>query len=382
MNVMAAIRRVRRVDLLLAVGAGVIAIGATAVAAGHQDRGPMPVGGALLLALGAVSLLARRRYPVTVLAIALGSTMLYWSLGYPRGPVFGSLIIAFVTAVMAGRRREAIASIIVGYLGFLWLGAVFDREDRPSVGGFVALATWLALLTTASEIARSRRDRALERERSRVAEAHSRATEERLRIARELHDVVAHNISLINVQAGVALHLMNERPDQATLALTAIKQASKEALVELRSVLGVLRQVDDGAPRAPAPGLSQLPALVERARAAGLTIEVEIDGQPAALPAGVDLAAFRIVQEAITNVARHAGVHDAIVRVHYADAAISVEILDEGIGSLLNGSADEGNGLIGMRERAEALGGELTAGPRPGRGFAVRARLPIHEATE
>ena len=209
---------------------------------------------------------------------------------------------------------------------------------------------------------------------------------ERLRIAQELHDVLAHNISLINVQAGVALHVNEQLPDHARAALTAIKQASREALGELRTVLDVLRQNGDAAaPRRPAPGLAQLQDLVEGAKVAGLETHVEIEGEPVALPAPVDLAAYRIAQEALTNVIRHAGAANVWVRVLYGPQELGIRVEDDGSGPLApQGSAlgGGGNGIPGMRERAAALGGRLDTGPRPGGGFQVLARLPLGPTPE
>ena len=213
--------------------------------------------------------------------------------------------------------------------------------------------------------------------RTEAEEARRRASEERLRIARELHDVLAHDISLINVQAGVALHLMEEHPEQARTALTAIKAASKDALGELRSVLDVLRQADEGPPRAPTAGLEHLDRLVTGAAAAGIDVRVVTDGRARPLPPGVDLAAFRIIQEALTNVTRHAGPATATISLTYGDDELTVQVDDDGKGRPLSGANGSGNGIPGMRERAAALGGRLEAGPRPGGGFRVRASLPL-----
>jgi signal transduction histidine kinase len=194
-------------------------------------------------------------------------------------------------------------------------------------------------------------------------------------MARELHDVLAHSISVINVQAGVGLALLDSDPEQARTALTTIKSASKEALGEVRQVLAGLRAPGD-APRAPAPGLDRLPELVEQAAGAGLAVTVATDGRRGAVPPGADLAAFRIVQEALTNVVRHSGSRTAEVRIAYGAGSVRLQIDDEGpaTGDDAGGS---GNGLIGMRERAAALGGTIEAGPRPGGGFRVRAQLPL-----
>ena len=198
-------------------------------------------------------------------------------------------------------------------------------------------------------------------------------------MARELHDVVAHNMSLINLQAGVALHFLGDQPSPVRDSLSTIKTASKEALVELRSILGVLRQVDEAAPRAPTPGLGDLAELVSRAEAAGVTVDLDIDADLQAVPRSVDVAAYRILQESLTNVARHAHPPHAVVRIRTdSGQMMSVEVLDEGTGpGPLDSLPSGGNGIAGMRERAASVGGDLDAGPRPGRGFAVRARLPL-----
>jgi signal transduction histidine kinase len=219
-------------------------------------------------------------------------------------------------------------------------------------------------------------ERARRAEQSREEEARRRVTEERLRIARELHDVLAHDISLINVQAGVALHLMDAQPEQARTALTAIKAASKDALGELRSVLDVLRQLDEGPPRAPTAGLDDLERLVAGAAAAGIDVRVVTEGTPRPLPPSVDLAAFRIVQEALTNVTRHAGQATATISLNYGEDDLTVQVDDDGRGPGVANGSGGGNGIPGMRERAAALGGRLDAGPRPGGGFRVTASLP------
>jgi signal transduction histidine kinase len=238
---------------------------------------------------------------------------------------------------------------------------------------------------TGAELVRMRSAQLAERARTRAEEARRQASEERLRMARELHDVLAHNISMINVQAGVALHLMDDDPQQARTALSAIKEASKEALTEMRSVIGALRAQGETAPRSPTAGLSRLEELLDRARNAGLPVTAKTEGDQRPLPAGTDLAAYRIVQESLTNVSRHAGPGPvtAEVRIAYGEHEISVQVDDDGRGvSLLDDHAGTGSGIRGMRERATALGGSFTAGPRPGGGFRVRATLPIADEPE
>jgi signal transduction histidine kinase len=194
--------------------------------------------------------------------------------------------------------------------------------------------------------------------------------------------VLGHSLSLINVQAGVALELMDRKPEQARTALSAIKQASKEALVEVQSVLDSLRQPDEEAPRAPAPSIGNIKELVRRAEAAGLSVEMEQAEQLPALPANVGAAAYRIVQEALTNVVRHAGAATVSIRIGQEDGDLVVVVDDDGVGGPGSLAAGGGNGIRGMRDRASALGGQLTAGPRAGGGFRVRARLPLPSETK
>ena len=279
-----------------------------------------------------------------------------------------------------GARRAAWATAFVGLAAYFTLAALLDRgAPVASVPAIVAHLGWLLVVLAASEVALAARQRRQAAERTRAEEARRRAGEERMRIARELHDVLAHNISLINVQAGVALHLMDEQPGQSRTALVAIKQASNDALGELRSVLDVLRQGDEAPPRAPASGLAQLDSLVAGAGATGLEVRTRVEGLPRPLPAGTDLTAFRIVQESLTNVTRHAGPASATVLVRYGPDDLTVRVDDDGRGPAAAAGPGNGNGIRGMHERVAALGGELTTGPRPGGGFRVQARLPIDE---
>jgi signal transduction histidine kinase len=218
--------------------------------------------------------------------------------------------------------------------------------------------------------------RADEAERTKDEAARRRAMEERLRIARDLHDSLTHSISVICVQAGVAVHLARKRGEEVPSALLAIQEAGADAARELRTTLSVLRSEEDG----DCSGLGQLHALVERARAAGLPVTVTVTGAERALPPDVDQAAYRIVQEALTNVSRHAGRACASVYLHYLPDALSVEVDDDGPGARSGTGprpAGPGLGLIGMRERVAALGGRLSAGPRDGGGFQVRAEFPV-----
>jgi signal transduction histidine kinase len=351
-------------------------VGVHFAARGQPAARPLDALGILLLEAGPAALLLRRRFPLTVLAVAHASTLVYWLLHYPRGPVFLSSIVAFFSAVQV-RGRIAWVFLPIGFVAFLWVGPALGREPAPSLIGVVSLCAWLLVLGLVAEGVRVRRERIAEQQRIDAEAARRRASEERLRIARELHDVLAHDISLINVQAGVALHLMDERPEQARTALTAIKQASKDALRELRSTLDVLRQVDEAPPRHPATGLARLDELVAGAAAAGLRVRTEVEGAARALPPEVDLAAFRIVQEGLTNATRHAGPGTtATVLVAYGAGDLTVQVEDDGRGGG-TGAPGGGNGIPGMRERATALGGRLEAGPRTGGGFRVRATIPL-----
>jgi signal transduction histidine kinase len=367
-------------DIFPALVVAIIQVGATA-AAGHNqpERSSLDALGVALLLAGPAALLVRRRRPEVSLAVAFSAALAYWLTDYPRGPAgFPALIVALVSAVLAGRRAFAWGTLAVGYLGFTVLPPLLGQESW-NVGRALGLAAWLLVLGTGAEILRTRQERRAEQAHVQAEEARRRASEERLLIARELHDVLAHNISLINVQAGVALHLLNERPDQARPALAAIRDASKEALGELRSVLDVLRRGEDGAtaPRAPTAGLRDLPGLIDRTRTAGLDVTLDVSGEARSVPAGVDLAAFRIVQEALTNVVRHADTSRARVRLAYGDDQLMVQVDDDGAGASVPAHEGPGRGIAGMRERVQALSGSFEAGPRPGRGFRVRARFPI-----
>ena len=373
----------RPTDVAVAALVAVAQLGLTTLAARRQpDRQALDLLAYLLLAVGPVALLWRRRSTAVVLAVVMASNVLYFGLGYPYGPAWLALIVAFWTAVTGGARRVAWATAVVGLAAYFTLAALLDRVGPATAATIAAHLGWLLLVLSVSEIALAARQRRQAAERTRAEEARRRAGEERMRIARELHDVLAHNISLINVQAGVALHLMDEQPGQSRTALVAIKQASNDALGELRSVLDVLRQGDEAPPRAPASGLAQLDSLVAGAGATGLEVRTRVEGLPRPLPAGTDLAAFRIVQESLTNVTRHAGPASATVLVRYGPDDLTVRVDDDGRGPVAatgpgNGN---GNGIRGMRERVAALGGELTTGPRPGGGFRVQARLPIDES--
>ena len=369
--------------LPIAVAAGGV-IGA-ALLAGAQATGP--VGYGLLLA-GAAALLFRRQYPLAVLWTTVSVAFAYDMLNFPGGLCAIAIGVALYSVADAGHRRAGIAAIGVVGIGFLAIGVLLGRGHITDLASAFWFGGWLVASLVLGETTRSRRaylaqveERALAAEQSREDEARRRASEERIRIARELHDILAHRISMISVQSGVGAHLMDRRPEEARRALLAINDASKEALRELRATLGVLRQVDEPDPRAPAPGLAQLSGVIESTSAAGLDVRLDVIGEPRDLPAGVDLAAYRIIQESLTNVVRHARAASARIAIAYRRADVLIEIEDDGRGSGDPGQESPGgNGMLGMRERATALGGELEAGRQADGGFRVTARLPLDGA--
>ncbi|MGC9665662.1 sensor histidine kinase [Planosporangium sp. 12N6] len=375
--------------------------------AARHDHAHLPAVGYALLLAGPAALLVRRRRRAVALVGAVAATTAYFTLGYPAGPAFLAGFVAVIGALRTGHRRLTWVAVTAAYLTYALLGLWWQAAAHPSPGRLVTVGAWLLVAFAVGEAARVRtdhlrelararaeRERALaDQEQARLEHRRRQASEERLRIARELHDVLGHHLSLINVQAGVGLHLMDDRPEQARAALAAIKQASAEALREVRSVLGALRLDDESAPRTPAPGLSGtgdsdastgLRALVADVTAAGLPVRLHVDGPAGTLPAEVDRAAYRVVQEALTNVRRHAGTDAAAeVRVGYGRDELVITVTDDGAGATDGASVDgpvafsAGTGIVGMRQRVEALGGEFRAGPRPGVGFEVYARFPL-----
>ncbi|HEX6518921.1 MAG TPA: sensor histidine kinase [Streptosporangiaceae bacterium] len=341
----------------------------------HNTLGPLDW---VMLAAGPVALVARRRHPVPVMWVCFAATLPPSGSGYAHF----SFIVAFFVAATGGNRYSAWLALATGFVWFIWLAPLIYGYANPPVNNALLLAGWLLAVAIAAEATRFRTERAAATRASRQIDQRRQRSEERLRIARDLHDVIGHNISLINVQANMGLDLMDSQPEQARAALSAIKSASKEALEELRSMLTMLRHDDDAAPRSPAPGLGRLPELIELTRAAGLTADIEVAGTAPPLPAAVHLAAYRIIQESLTNVARHAGQARVTVRVTYDDANMRVEIDDDGTAPADGGSAiGTGSGITGMRERAAALGGDLSAGFRQGGGFRVSARLPVRSTS-
>jgi signal transduction histidine kinase len=339
-----------------------------------------------LLLVGPVALRWRRRFPVAVFAVAAVASIGFATFAEPHWTYAVAPAIALVTLARQGRVRAALLGAGAAYVAYLlvcWVLA--DRlgvtEDaRPDLRDALLLAVGLAVLVFVGAAAKVRAEQMAElmkvrAERARAQEEQERrqASEERLRIARELHDVLGHHLSLINVQAGVGLHLMDNQPEQAREALSAIKTASAEALREVRSVLGVLRTSDEAAPRQPALGLSRLDDLTADA---GLPVTTTVTGVARELPPEVDRAAYRIVQEALTNVRKHAGpAASASIGVDFLPTALHLAIRNAGPAADEAEPGGGGSGIAGMRARAESLGGTLAAGPVDG-GFLVSVLLP------
>lgn len=352
---------------LLLMGVGLVG---TAPAAQNQGV-PAPPNWAYAPVLVAAAVFAvRRLIPTVTLAISTVALGVYLLAGFPYGPIVFSFALAVYTVGAQRPLREAA----------LWAGAALAvLVVAGLIGGGIALegvapkVAWVAGPLAIGVTVRVGREQVLQNRRD---EARRQADAERLRVAQEVHDVVGHGLAAIHMQAEIALHVLARQPEQAETALTAISRTSRESLDELRATLGAVRRGDDFDDRAPAPGLARLDALVDRTRAVGVPVSVDVSGPVTGLPTAVDLTAYRIVQESLTNVLRHAGAATATVRVARTDDGLTVSVVD-------TGSADPpapgraGHGLAGMRERVSALGGSLVTGPRPEGGFAVTATLPV-----
>ncbi|MFI7429228.1 sensor histidine kinase [Micromonospora sp. NPDC049836] len=327
-----------------------------------------------LVVVAALALGVRRRWPLVTLAAVTAATTAYLIFGYPYGPILLSFVVAVYT-VVAYRPARA-AAVACGVALAVLLVHVFVGVRPPGLLGLMPAVAWVAVPFAVGTTVRLIRESTA---RDRVDEARRLADAERLRVAREVHDVVGHGLAAIHLQAEIALHLLGRKPEQAEAALTAISRTSKEALDELRVTLTVVRRDEAADERSPAPGLAQLAQLRERLAGAGVPVSVEVEGEPRPLPVAVDLAAYRVVQEALTNVLRHAGPATAAVRLRYAPAEVAVEVTDTGRGAAAGPPRPGGYGLAGMRERVTALGGSFTAGPAPAGGFRVHATLPVEE---
>ncbi|MGW0826158.1 sensor histidine kinase [Streptomyces sp. NPDC002845] len=367
------------------VGAGVgdwaIAVGVAATLlvtglSGQRSATSLDLLGYALLVAGGLALAARRRAPVPVLAVTGLCAAGYQAAGFDVPAV--AYLFAVYAAVRAGHRTTTVAAS-VAMLAALPLGALASLHDMgealKQARGALELA-WLIAAGAAGEALRQAERRADEAERTREETARRRADEERLHIARELHDSLTHQISIIKVQAEVAVHVARKRGEQVPESLLAIQAAGREATRELRATLGALRDDDTTPPR----GLDHVPELVERARTIGLDATLTIEGQRHDVPAAVDRTAYRIVQESLTNIARHAAAATASVRIDCRPDTLAIRVDDDGKATP-DTAPVPGVGLLGMRERVTALGGRLRAEPRGEGGFTVQAELPVDRAS-
>lgn len=381
-------------DTLLALFVTVMQVQGTVarVAAEGATRPLSDLGdlGYALLVVSGLAVAVRRRWPVPVFAVTALASLVYYGLDFPDGPGWLALFASLYTlaAYGDGRRSLVIAGTGIGVLAAVWLYTAADIEPRAAIG-WVFFRIGASVMSAAlGESVRSRRviaadavKRAELAERTREETARARVDAERLRIAREVHDTVAHAVAIINVQSGVTAHVLDKRPEQAREALRTIEQTSSRALREMRAVLGVLRDEGDG--RAPHPGLDQIGELTAKAREAGLDVTLEASPPETPLPSAVGGAAYRILQESVTNVIRHVGPTRVTVALTPGNDALEIRVTDEGRraghgaedGATAPGGS--GHGIPGMRERCRLLGGDFDAGPTAGGGFQVTARLPL-----
>lgn len=369
------------VDLLVAIVVGILTTALVHLDPEGGSRTPDSLGYGLGVA-AAIAVAFHRIRPAATFAAVMAIELVYHLVGYPGAGPYPALMVAMFGLAAAGRRRSAIAAAVVVAGTALVVQVVRDGAYLFSptiiIPGVLAVASVLAgeaahnrrqyLAEVAERLSRAEADREIETER--------RLTEERLRIARELHDIMAHTITVITVQAGEAQDAQDRYPDQTREALRNIREASREAMSELRATIGVLRA--SGEPdtvRNPAPGLRDLPELVQTTGGGSLQAVLEVQGEVRPLPAAVELTAYRIVQESLTNVIRHAGASRATVTVRYDPGVVTVQVEDDGRAA--SAAAANGHGIRGMRERAEAVGGRLETRARAGGGFRVWAVLPV-----
>lgn len=378
-------------DLALALFVTVIQVlGAMVTVPVEPPSTPISAIGYALLVISGLAVVARRRRPVAVFVITGVASVMYFGFDFPDRMSYLALFVALYTlaAYGEGRRSLIIAGAGISVLSVCWLIAGADVEPVSAIG-WVFFRIGASVISTAlGENVRSRRviaaeaqQRAELAERSREEEARARVDAERLRIAREVHDTVAHAIAIINVQSGVTAHVLDKRPEQAREALRTIEKTSSRALQEMRAILGVLREGDD---RGPYPGVDRIHELTGKAQDAGLDIVFEHTPPIRPLPSAVGSAAYRIVQESITNVIRHVGPTRVTVALEPCADELRIQVIDEGRRDTPRGgaagdtgTAASGRGIVGMRERCRLLGGDLEANPRPDGGFEVLARLPL-----
>ncbi|MDQ6920757.1 MAG: sensor histidine kinase [Candidatus Dormibacteraeota bacterium] len=338
--------------------------------------------GGCLVGLAAAAWLLSARWPLRAYAVSAGATLTYVALGYTvASPFFLGLVFTTSAAVVWDRPLRSVGLLLGGAAWPLVSALVYAvHGSHPLVP--LAVAAWPLLPIGAGHLVshrawQLREAAAADRDR----EMRARIAEERLRIARELHDVVSHTVSVISVHAGAASHVIDDRPEDAKRALKLIRAASSEAMGELRTILGVLRDPESPDSLQPAPRIESLPDLVETAKSADLAVELRTVGQVVPLPTDVGLAAYRVVQEALTNVVKHSRARRVSVCVEYGQKELSLEVADDGRGAPAGERRPGGgHGLVGMRERLRSVGGTLDARPRPEGGFMVRATIPLTAA--
>jgi signal transduction histidine kinase len=361
----------RHGDLLLALS--LVALGLTEVTTDGDLTSNEKLGSFATLAVLGTALALRSRYPLLPLGLLLfGALADHWTGDAGDGEVFG--LIVLISVYTAAAHTNGIRMWIGGGIAFViaWVALITD-PDGVYLGGMLFFGTLFATPWIIGRVIRHRRLREQQLEREK-AEAEAAIADERVRIARELHDVVAHAISVIVLQARGGRKQLDSAPEQTRDALDAIEVTASQALAEMRRLLGLLRETDEDVARTPQPTLARLDELVGQVREAGLPVELVVHGTPHELPPGVDLSAYRIVQEALTNALKHAGPATARVSVSYGESGLELEVADDGSG---NGNGDgTGHGLVGIRERVAVFGGEVDAGARPEGGYTVRARLP------
>jgi signal transduction histidine kinase len=376
-------------DAVVGFGVAVLVLAAGAAGAGPpwiSDPRPLDAVAVGLVGVVAGALALRRRYPVAVLVV-LNAAALAWAAGQYPGPLImlAPLIACYTLAAARGWRWGLAGTVVTALSALVAIRLAFGAAEAAGISG---IAVWMAatagaagtavgyyralLVATRAQLAREAQ--------TREAQARRRAVEERLRIARELHDVFGHTMATISVQAGVGIHLLQTRPAQAVEALTTIKQISDQALTDVKIILGILRADNDpDQPRTPRGGLDRLEGLLDPLRATGVQPQLTVHGSARPLPAAVDLAAYRIIQEALTNVLRHARARTAWLDLRYEPEQVVIQIRDDGSAASpgqAHTNGQDGHGISGMRERALALSGQFTAGPHPDGGFQVRCALP------
>jgi signal transduction histidine kinase len=345
---------------------------------------PIVVGLALLL-VQVLPLLWRRTHPSLVLLLVAGAFGARVLLGFSPGIAGLGLLVAMYSVAAYELRARRVFFLVAAGLGFVAGFVVFGVTGNPRSLAITVPSVFFAAAWLVGDYLRTRRayvaqleERAGRLERERDQDRRLAADEERTRIARELHDVVAHDVSVIAIQAGAARAVHASRPEAAAQALGLIETTARDTLIELNRLLGVLRGSNGTSPdRSPQPGISQMSGLVEELRAAGLEVDARVEGKAEPLPPALDLSAYRILQEATTNVLKHARARRVDIRVRYSQSMLALDVRDDGAGNSTDTASSSGHGLIGMRERVALFGGELRAGRDPAGGFSVHARLPI-----